>query len=257
MILPILCFTVLAAGFAFAPGNLEAKAHFAMHGLCAQRPSHSLQLGGSVLPFDARMTGLYLGAAATFMWVATAGRLKSRRLPRMRILGLLIVLVIVLAADGLNALLVDLGLQYAYEPQNTLRLATGVLAGISLGVGLAYLFAVTIWAQGNPTQATVSEPWELVPPLAIASLLAALAHSGLPVLFAPLAIALIVAAIGVFWTLTTVLLALILNRSWSFRTYGELAPLASAALLLACLAIAAMAGLRLFAESLLHLPQLT
>ena len=40
---------------------LEHKAHAFLHGICAQRPSHSLQVGDELLPFDARMTGIYTG----------------------------------------------------------------------------------------------------------------------------------------------------------------------------------------------------
>ena len=50
----------------------------ALHGLCAQRPSHSLQIGGTTLPMDARMTGIYLGAAATaVVWLIAARRLRA------------------------------------------------------------------------------------------------------------------------------------------------------------------------------------
>src|SRR5262245_31628876 len=47
--------------FLAAPWSLEHKAHAALHGLCAQRPSHSFTFGSSTLPFDARMTGIYGG----------------------------------------------------------------------------------------------------------------------------------------------------------------------------------------------------
>ena len=56
---------IALAAFLIAPGNVASKTHVALHGLCAQRPSHSLQIGGSTLPMDARMTGIYIGAAVT------------------------------------------------------------------------------------------------------------------------------------------------------------------------------------------------
>src|SRR3712207_1188597 len=46
-----------------------------LHGLCAQRESHSFHIGGNVLPVDARMTGIYLGAATTIGCLAASGRL--------------------------------------------------------------------------------------------------------------------------------------------------------------------------------------
>ena len=50
---------LLAGGFMLAflaaPWSLEHKAHAALHGLCAQTPSHTFLMGGRPLPFDARL----------------------------------------------------------------------------------------------------------------------------------------------------------------------------------------------------------
>jgi uncharacterized membrane protein len=243
--------------FLLAPGSIAEKTHLALHGLCAQRPSHSLQLGGTTLPFDARMTGMYIGAAVTLSWLAALGRLQARRAPSRSVLLMLAIFVALLALDGFNALLFDLRAWHLYEPRNALRLATGVLGGTSLGVGLAFLFAVSIWAAGSPEQAVLERPRAIFPALGIAAVLAALALSGLSVLYAPFAVGLLLAAVGVFWTLELVLLALALDRGWTYRTVGELAPLAIMALAAAIATIAALSGLRLVAERALGLPQLT
>src|SRR5262245_47592140 len=57
----------LLSAFLFSPGSIAAKSHLALHGICAQRPSHSLRLGGETLPMDARMTGIYIGAVVIAM----------------------------------------------------------------------------------------------------------------------------------------------------------------------------------------------
>src|SRR5215213_6597870 len=111
--------------FLIAPGDIASKTHIALHGLCAQRPSHSLQVGGSVLPMDARMTGIYIGAAATIIWLIAARRLRSSRTPSPLVLAFLALFVLALAFDGFNGLLVDLRFPALYEPSNDLRLATG------------------------------------------------------------------------------------------------------------------------------------
>src|SRR5688500_20220740 len=92
--------------FLIAPGTVASKAHVALHGLCAQRPSHSLQIGAETLPMDARMTGIYLGAAAAVVWLIAARRLRAARTPSLPVLGLLASFVGARRADGLHALAV-------------------------------------------------------------------------------------------------------------------------------------------------------
>ena len=125
----------MLTAFLIAPGDVASKTHVALHGLCAQRPSHSLQIGGTTLPMDARMTGIYLGAAATVVWLIAARRLRATRTPSLPVLVLLASFVVALAVDGFNALLVDLRFPTLYEPSNLIRMATGVLAGTALGAG--------------------------------------------------------------------------------------------------------------------------
>ena len=245
------------AAFLVAPGTLASKAHIALRGLCAQRSSHSLQIGGTTLPMDARMTGIYLGAAAAIVWLLAARRLRATGTPSGPVLVLLASFVVALAVDGLNALFVDLRLPTLYEPSNFVRIATGVLAGIALGVALGYLFASSVWANGNQMRAVVMKPAELLAPIGVSGALAVLALSDLPVLYAPFAVGLVVAAVGVFWLLGIVLLALLSHSGWSYRAWSDLAPLALTSLIVAILTISALSGLRLTAEQLLGLPRLT
>lgn len=248
---------IIFAAFLIAPGDIAMKTHVALHGLCAQRPSHSLQIGGATLPMDARMTGIYLGAAATVIWLIAVGRLRATRAPTLPVLTLLASFVVALAFDGFNALLVDLRLPTLYEPSNAVRLTTGVLAGTSLGVALGLLFASSMWARGDRERAMVMRPLELLVPIGVSGAIAALAASNLPLLFAPFAIGLVVAAVGVFWLLAMVLVALLSDRGWSCRTWGDLAPLALTSLIAAIVTVGTLSWLRFAAEELLGLPKLT
>jgi uncharacterized membrane protein len=243
--------------FLVAPGDLAGKTHAALHGLCAQRPSHSLQIGGATLPMDARMTGIYLGAAVAITWLVAVRRLRATRAPSLPLLALLASFVVALAIDGLNALLVDLRFQTLYEPSNVLRLATGVLAGTSLGVALGHLFASSMWAQGDRKRAVVTRPVELLIPIGVSGAIAVLALSGVPQLYAPFAVGLLIAAVGVFWLLAMVVVALVSDRGWSCRTPGDLAPLALASLIVAIVTVGSLSWLRSAAEQLLGLPRLT
>jgi hypothetical protein len=97
----------------------------------------------------------------------------------------------------------------------------------------------------------------LVPPLGIGLTFGALAISGLPILYAPFAIGVSVAAVGVFAVLSTIALALVSNRAWSFSSMREMAALACGGLVAAMGVIATLAGARLLLEMWLELPQLT
>ena len=248
---------MVLVGFLLAPGDLAWKTHVVLHGLCAQRPSHSLQIGGVTLPMDARMTGIYLGAAVTILWLVAARRLRATRVPCHAVLALLAAFVVVLAVDGFNALLVDLHFPAPYEPSNTLRMATGLLGGTSLGVALGHLFAGSIWAQGNRQRAVVTQPVELLCPIGVSGAIAVLAFSDIPLLYGPFAVGLLVAAVGVFWLLALVVMALVSERGWSCRTSADLAPLALTSLVFAMVTIGALAWLRFVTEQLFGLPKLT
>ena len=130
-----LFFGLLAAsivGLVAAPWPLVAKFHAVVHGLCAQRPSHSFALGGTNLPFDARMTGIYGGTLTTILFLLARGRWRAMRLPSPGIIAVLVLFVVAMGLDGINSTLQDFQLPYAFEPNNYLRLGTGLLLGVPL-----------------------------------------------------------------------------------------------------------------------------
>ena len=248
---------IVLSAFLLAPGNIAWKTHMALHGLCAQRPSHSLQIGGDTLPMDARMTGIYLGAAATITWLAAARRLHATRVPSLPVLVLLASFVVVLGVDGFNALLVDLRVPTLYPPTNIIRLASGVLAGTAMGVAIGHLFACSIWTSGDREQAVVMNPAEVLAPVGVSAAVAALALFDFSLLYAPFAVGLLVAAVGIFWLLGIVVLALVSQRGWSCRTWCDLAPLALPSLIAAIVTVGTLSWLRFAAEQLYGLPRLT
>jgi uncharacterized membrane protein len=243
--------------FLLAPGTIAGKTHLALHGLCAQRPSHSLAIGTSLLPLDARMSGMYIGAATTVAYLLAMGRLRAATAPPRSVFALMTLFVLALAGDGVNALLTDLGLPHLYQPSNALRLATGTLSGLSLGVALSCLFGASVWAEGDRTRAVIGRPVELVVPGAIATAIGGLALSGLPVLFAPFAVGLLLSAVAVIAMMGIVLLTLLGGPSRACASYSELAPLALAGLVSAVVVMSGLSLLRLAAERFLGLPQLT
>ena len=243
--------------FALLPGNIGEKSHLALHGLCAQRPSHSLRLGDGILPFDARMTGIYLGSATTLGWLALAGRLRHSGPISRPMLAALASFVAAMAVDGGNGLALDLQLPHLYDPSNLLRLGTGMICGVALGAAIAHLFAITAWARSEP-RASVIEGWrDLAPPIVMCMLLSGVVLSGLPILYSPIAVGLVFAAFSTLWGFFVILVALVTGRAWRAETYWDVGAVAPLAGVTAAVFMAFLALLRLAAETWLGLPKVS
>lgn len=132
-----------------APGGFAEKSRTLLHGLCAQTPTHSFSFGGQLLPFDGRMTGIYSGVLMTLAYLLARGRILAWGMPPWRIVILLAAFVGAMAADGFNSLFTDLGLWHPWTPGNAARLVTGYLAGIALGVVLAWLLGSAVYRVGK------------------------------------------------------------------------------------------------------------
>jgi uncharacterized membrane protein len=206
---------------------------------------------------DARMTGIYIGAAVAVGWLIAARRLRAMRPPSARVVTTLALLVVALAVDGFNALLVDLGVVHPYEPSTALRLLTGILAGTTLGIVLGHLFAASMWTRADRNQAVVTSPVELLVPIGISGAVCSLAVADISILYAPFAVGLLLGAVGVFSLLAMIVIVLISDRAWSNSSSGELAPLALVGFGAAIVTIVGLSWLRFAAERVLGLPQLT
>lgn len=243
--------------FLIAPGTIGFKAHIALHGICAQRPSHSFWLGDDALPLDARMTGIYLAAATTLIWLASIGRLRAALVPSGAVLSALVFFIAAMGVDGTNGLLADLGLWHLYVPSNLTRLTTGILAGVSLGVGIAHVFALSMWTHPESRVAVVHRIPELIPPILIAGCIGCVAAAGLPSAFDLLAVGLVFVAVVVFWLPSMVVIALCTGKSWLASRFSDLDRLAIAGLVVAVIVLATLSILRSVAEQRLGLPRLT
>ena len=105
-----------------------------LNGVSAQRPTHSVFLGGEQLPLEARMGGIFLGFLSAVALVVVLGRLRASEPPRGA-LGLACwALVALTGIDGLNAFLSDGNLPHLYPPTTALRLLTGLGAGLAVGL---------------------------------------------------------------------------------------------------------------------------
>lgn len=244
------------AGLALAPWPLATKLYAVVHGLCAQRPSHSFTFDGVALPFDARMTGIYGGALTTALFLLVSGRARAVRLPPVPILAMLGFFVAIMGADGVNSTLQDLRVPYLYEPDNRLRLATGLLMGVTLGIMQAYLLNRTVWS--HPAEVPLLRGWrELGALLAAQILFYLLVISGWGALRIPLALALVGGAVAVVLVLALTFLVLAYGREGRFARPADLAGFASVALLLGYATLALIAAARFLLERFIDTSALT
>jgi uncharacterized membrane protein len=223
--------------FLFWPGGYADKTRLLLHGLCAQTPSHTFTFGGLMLPFDARMTGIYAGAIFTLITMVARRRFFSAGLPPLRVMVVLGGFVAIMAADGFNSLFTDIGLWHPWESRNELRLLTGYGTGVTLAVVLVWLVSSTLWRLSGsaPVVRSVREVgifWVPFVPYAAAVL------SGTAWLYVPLSMLLVIAAwcVLTLLTLSMVLLAMrwddrVIRRS-QLHVPGAIAGIAGLAVML-------------------------
>jgi uncharacterized membrane protein len=254
-LLPFVCL-VAVAGFIALPGALDEKTHQALHGLCAQRPSHSYWLGDARLPFDARMTGIYGGGVLSLAVLAARGRLHAIARPRWPVIGLLATFVAAMAVDGTNSLLLDMGTWHPYEPRNEIRLITGSLTGVSLAATLCFLISATFWRTGRRDLAIVESVREIAALVALTVPFGILVALGPGWLYAPIALFLLGSAVVVVGVLAMVMSTIATRRDGSYRSVQELGVPAAVAVVLAVVAMAAIAGGRFWLENTFGVPPL-
>jgi uncharacterized membrane protein len=256
---PILVVALLAL-FLAAPWPLHDKARAALHGLCSQRPSHSLTLGDRTLPFDARMTGIYGGFLVSAAYLVARGRLRANRLPPPLTLAALGLFVAALAVDGTNSFLLDVGVQHPYDPDNRLRLLTGLLTGVALAAVLGYLLGTTLWRprrDGEDGVPVVTGTKELAVLLALQVPFALAVLSGVGWLYAGIAVLLLLAALAAVSSLVLVAVVLVEHGDGAFTDPAQAQRPAALAVVLAIVVMAAIGGGRFLLEHLTGVPPLT
>jgi uncharacterized membrane protein len=168
-----------------------------LNGVSAQRPSHSVFIGGEQLPLEARMGGIFLGFLCAVALVAVLGRLRASQ-PPQGTLGLACwALVALTGIDGLNAFFFDGNLPHLYSPGTTLRLLTGLAAGLGLGLMAVPVVASVVWSRPSD-EASIEDPVELFGGLALAGLVGGLVLAGVGVLLWPIALAMLVGVVVAF-----------------------------------------------------------
>lgn len=248
----VLTIVLAAVTFLLLPWSGEGKALAALHGLCAQQPTHTFTLGERRLPFDARMTGIYGGAFSAFVTLILLGRHRAGKLPRWPLALVAAGFVMLLGIDGLNSTMLDLRGVSLYTPHNLLRLFTGVLTGTTLAAVLMLLLSETVWQRGMREPVAVLEGARDLVWLMLAQVpLVLLVLTGWSFVWPLLTLLLLVTATGVVTILALVFLLLVARRDGRARRLSDVAAPATLALWTAFVVIGALAGGRFLLEAAL------
>lgn len=210
-LLLLLAGAIIIALLAAPPHALLDKADRAAFAVCHRIAERTFIFAGRPLPLCARCSGTYLGALAGLIVLAGRGRGRAAGLPAGRILAVLLVFLAAWALDGLNSFLTFFpGLPHLYEPNNLLRLITGVLEGLVIAAFMLPMVNLALWTATDPAPAIGSRA-DLLWLLVGAGVVAGLVSSEWAPLLYPLAL---VSGVTVVLLLGTVnaMLALILLR---------------------------------------------
>ncbi len=236
------------AGFAALPGGPLTKLQALMAGLCAQRPDHSYFLGGAQLPLEARMGGIFAGFLIAVLWLWWVGRERAGLLPPRSLLLLLLGFVALMAVDGTNALLYETGFRALYPPQNVLRLATGLVCGLAVGLLAVPVLSGALWRDWDvePSLANVAE---LAGPLCWLGIVEIATISGIAGLLYPVALLMVVGALVAFAVGNTYALLLVTRAERQATRVTDALNPCLAGLLVSAAELAALAWLRGWAEA--------
>ncbi|MCA9938035.1 MAG: DUF2085 domain-containing protein [Anaerolineales bacterium] len=238
-------FYVTSDATALAHDHALGALDFLGGAVCHRLTGHSIIIAGRQMPLCARCSGIYLGVLLTFLVTLLAGRERDAALPRLPVLLALLGLVGVMGVDGLNSYSHFLPrAPHLYQPQNWLRLATGLGAGLAMGSIVSPALAQTLW-QSPRWQPPLRSLRELGGLALLAGVVGLLALSNQPTLLYVLALASGAGLLAVLSAINSMLLLMGLRREGRYVSWRQALPALTFGLALALLELMAGAWLRL------------
>lgn len=245
---------VILLGTVLSPSSLLGKADRVGYAVCHQIPERSFLLAGRPLPLCARCTGTFLGATLGLVIMLLLRRQRASRMAPVSVLFVLILFVGFWGFDGLNSYMTLFpSAPNLYEPQNWLRLTTGLLNGLALIIFVFPIFNFTLWR--DPTEERVIKNiWELMAILPMVALLVLVIQAEVGILLYPLAILSSLGVLMLLVLINSMLAAVVLGREGYALTFRQaLVPLTVGAAM-AILELAAIGLLRDYLVARFGLP---
>ncbi len=195
----IIALAIIGAFIFSPPLNLLEKTRLIGYAVCHQIPSRSFHANGQQLPLCARCSGTFLGGLTGFVVLTLLGRRRANSLPSVPILVVLVGFIAALGIDGVNSYLTFFpNMPHLYEPQNWLRLTTGMANGIALSIIVYPVLNYTLW-RDTEDRPVVKNFFELGLILAIGAIVGGIVYLEIAPFLYPLAI---LSALGVLVMLT-------------------------------------------------------
>ncbi len=202
---------LLAAGFVLmgwlinTPPGVLGKADAVGYAVCHRIDIRSFHIGTTQMPLCARCTGMYLGAVLGLVYQSIFSKRRSG-MPHWSVIACLAVFLGAFGIDGANSYLHFFpGAPSLYQPQDWLRLLTGMGMGLVIAAAIYPAFNQTVWSEQDPRPALGSLS-TFGPLVVLALVLVGLVLTGNPLILYPLAL---VSAAGVL-----LLLSLVYTMVW-------------------------------------------
>jgi len=196
---------------------LDQALNFFGYAVCHCLPSRTLTVGGHLLPVCSRCTGIYLGIAATYIFLISRRGFKVNALPSLWASLAAAAMLLPMAVDGVSSYV---GLR---ETTNTLRFLTGLAAGAALPVFAFPLLSPELIVGGGKRGVVrpFGGPWDGVIWLGLLAAAGALVFAPWPWLYYPLAILTVAGLAGIFFNLALVIWEMVLERAgrWGRRPW--------------------------------------
>lgn len=220
-LVPIICLTILILWLVETPPGLLGKADAVGYAVCHRISVRSFFLDDRPLPLCARCTGMYLGAMAGLLYQFFGFPRRGGMLTWKTGLPF-VIFALAWLFDGANSFFHLIpGIPGIYQPNNTLRLITGLGMGLAMAVILYPAFQQTIWRRYDPRPVFQSpKPYFML--ILLAVITGILTLTGNPMILYPFAL---ISAIGVIVILTmvyTLVWIMVFRKENSFDHVSEL-----------------------------------
>jgi len=156
IVLIIFLLIILIIWGIYAPAGLLGKADAIGYAVCHRIDLRSFHLGERALPLCARCSGMYLGAVGGILYQLLRFTRRGG-LPGFKDGWVFILLAAAWVLDGVNSYLHFFpGVTGLYEPNNVLRLATGLGMGCAISAILVPSFHQSVWEAYDPRKVFTS-----------------------------------------------------------------------------------------------------
>ncbi|NDJ79153.1 MAG: DUF2085 domain-containing protein [Chloroflexi bacterium] len=242
----ILAGAVVLAWLLLTPRGVLGKADAVGYAICHRIEERTFHYHDRPLPLCARCTGIYLGVMTGLVTFAVRGRLRAARLPRLPLIAVLLLPGVAIGIDGFNSYLSLFdSYQPPYQPHNTLRLVTGMYAGLTMITLVLPVYNAILWQRPQP-QPPVYNMLDILLLYGIAALVIGAVLVEVPLL---LLVAGLVSTVGVllmFFVVGSTLFLTLTRRENTLLGWRDLALPAVAGIGFAVLLVGSIDALRYF-----------